>query len=239
MKNNEKIFVSNDAVAYFSDLYKQSREKEFVKERIAKCVTGERRQALTVELFWRVLILTINTTQTSSGPNGPIAKWIDGNYKVKDWNWVANKTNDELRKSGEIEFSDSQIRYPEIKAKYIAVNRDFIIKNQDRLFQKIERSQIGNKADEKFIVDFLRESFTGLGLKQSRNLMQDLGRLQYQVPIDTRVRKQLEKSGINIGEGSFSNEGYYLRIQEVIWEISERIGILPCVFDAVAFSDGL
>ena len=235
----KEIVINDDVIKYFFMLWKRNENKQFVKDRVAKCVTSEKRPLLTTQLFWSELVKTINTTQTKSvGKNNPMDRWIkNDNYKVKDWNWVSDKTDENLIKQAVEEFENSKIRYANGKSKYVPKNRNFILKNEIKLLKEIERIEIGNKYSEREGVDFLKENLVGLGLKQSRNLLQDLGRSQYQVPIDSRVIKQLEKSGIEIGKINLSSEAHYLKLQETIWAISEKIGVLPCVFDAFAFID--
>lgn len=229
--------INDDSINYFSELMRRHEHSQFVEDRIAKCVTGEKRPVLSTELFWSELVKTINTSQTKSiGLNNPMDCWIKRDYyNVKNWEWVADKTDEELYQVAKAEFTDSKIRFPQGKAKYLPSNRNFLLKNESELLHKLNDVEVGNKVCEKEVVDLLTYNFKGLGLKQSRNLLQDLGRAQYQVPIDSRVKNQLEKSGIYIGNINLGNEDTYLKVQDVVWTISKELGVLPCVFDAFAF----
>ncbi len=93
------------------------------------------------------------------------------------------------------------------------------------------------KFEERKCAEMINDTLLGFGPKQSRNLLQLLGLTKYEIPIDSRITKWLEKYGLQIKSPStLSNKRYYNQISDFIQSICENIGEYPCVLDAVIFS---
>ena len=97
-------------------------------------------------------------------------------------------------------------------------------------------------ADDKFlerkIAEIVQENLKGIGPKQARNLLQDLGLTKYETPIDSRIIKWLNEFGfpIPLSASALQDKPYYNYVSDIIFELCKRIDIKPCVLDAAIFS---
>jgi hypothetical protein len=84
----------------------------------------------------------------------------------------------------------------------------------------------------------LSENFPGLGQKQSRNLIQELGLSRHEIPIDSRVLKRMSEFGANFvpSPRALSDSATYVFVQHCLQQISSALGIYPCVLDACIFA---
>ncbi len=77
----------------------------------------------------------------------------------------------------------------------------------------------------------------GFGPKQSRNLWQTLGLFRYEIPIDSRITKWMNKNiyPFKLSATALSDLNYYEFIMNGIQKLSEECNVLPCVLDASIF----
>lgn len=84
----------------------------------------------------------------------------------------------------------------------------------------------------------LAEILQGVGPKQSRNLLQSLCLTRYEIPLDSRVVGWLRaRLGWNISMESLSRPDYYEGLLDRVQASCEAAGVLPTLFDAVAFEE--
>lgn len=136
-----------------------------------------------------------------------------------------------LQKSG-IRFYNENAKRLEMAFLNIKNNYTDIKSNLESIVLPTELEQ------ERHVADFVRKRFKGIGLKQSRNILQMLGLSQHVIPIDTRLMKSLRKNGgVNIPEKNLKlqNESVYNQIEDQINELCLLLEIKPCIFDAVIF----
>jgi hypothetical protein len=81
--------------------------------------------------------------------------------------------------------------------------------------------------------------FEGIGPKQSRNLWQWLGLTRYEIPLDSRVTRWINKHlSFRVETAALADPAYYEMMLDHIQTLCKRAGVLPCVFDAAAFDYG-
>lgn len=82
----------------------------------------------------------------------------------------------------------------------------------------------------------------GLGPKQSRNLLLNLGLMRHELPLDSRVAKWMranlsdEGSRLVLSPAALMDEDYYSFVVDGVQRLCEEAGVLPSEFDAAAFA---
>jgi hypothetical protein len=91
---------------------------------------------------------------------------------------------------------------------------------------------------ESEVAEYLDDRFKGLGPKQSRNLLQGLGLTRYEIPIDSRITKWLNKFGFpfHLSASALTDRHYYRVVSDGIQHVCEAAGVMPCIFDAAVFA---
>jgi hypothetical protein len=92
---------------------------------------------------------------------------------------------------------------------------------------------------ERGVADFLASGLRGIGPKQSRNILQELGLTRFEIPIDSRVTRWLNDCKVipfTVTAGALSDRDYYHFILDAIQRLCSECGIYPCVLDASIFS---
>jgi hypothetical protein len=91
---------------------------------------------------------------------------------------------------------------------------------------------------ERKAAEFIRQNFKGFGPKQSRNFLQMLGLSVYEIPIDSRITKWLNKFGfpLQLQATSLYDTHYYNLVSDGIQELCRQSDIYPCLLDAAIFA---
>jgi hypothetical protein len=81
-------------------------------------------------------------------------------------------------------------------------------------------------------------TLTGIGPKQSRNLLQMLGLTRYETPIDSRVMDWLRDFGfpLPLSSAALSDHSFYEFVEDGLQLLCSKAGVMPCVFDAAVFA---
>lgn len=221
------LIITSQSIEYFKNLHKKHQNRPLVLERIENSSLDKNRQDIDINLLWLAFVETINATPVN-----------DTGYKIKKWDSIKGISHDELRELAYTEFMDSNIEtYSKNNARYAVSNRNFIKKQgEEKILKTINSCEVGNSTSEEKTCVFLQK-LKGIGPKQSRNILQYLGRSHHQVPIDSSVLKQLENSGIDITGAKLDKERDYQEVQNAIWQISKELKVLPYVLDAIGFID--
>jgi hypothetical protein len=85
---------------------------------------------------------------------------------------------------------------------------------------------------------YLAETFSGLGPKQSRNLLQYLGLTRHEIPLDSRLVKWLNQYGfpLQLTAAGLSDPAYYEFVLDGVQALCKAAKVYPCIFDAAVFS---
>jgi thermostable 8-oxoguanine DNA glycosylase len=92
--------------------------------------------------------------------------------------------------------------------------------------------------DEIEVADFIDERFKGFGPKQARNFLQALGLTRYEIPIDSRMTKWLNKNGfpVKLSATALADKNYYRFVSDGIQALCEKAEVLPYLLDAAVFT---
>jgi thermostable 8-oxoguanine DNA glycosylase len=88
------------------------------------------------------------------------------------------------------------------------------------------------------VADFLDDNLKGLGPKQARNVLQALGLTRYEIPIDSRITKWLNKLPfpVCLGAAGLADRNYYGFVMDGIFDLCEASNVYPCIMDAAVFA---
>jgi hypothetical protein len=92
---------------------------------------------------------------------------------------------------------------------------------------------------ERRVADLLQDHLLGIGPKQARNILQDLGLTRFEIPIDSRVMKWINSNNIlplQVTSAALSDRNYYHFILDAIQELCKNCETFPCLLDASIFS---
>ena len=85
---------------------------------------------------------------------------------------------------------------------------------------------------------FLATKFSGIGPKQSRNILQALGLTRYEIPLDSRVIKWLrDRLGVRpLGAPLLQDAEFYEFILDAVQRLCADADEFPCMLDAAIFA---
>ena len=95
-----------------------------------------------------------------------------------------------------------------------------------------------SSALENETADYIDIHLQGFGPKQSRNFLQWLGLTRYEIPIDSRITKWLNKFGfpVVLSAGALGDKNYYQFVSDGIQQLCSASDIYPCILDAAIFA---
>ena len=112
----------------------------------------------------------------------------------------------------------------------------------DGLLKLVNRlTTLQSKEVERSISQYVSFVLTGIGPKQARNTLQDLGLTRYEIPIDSRLLDWLKDETTfpneKIIRNKMSNWNYYESLLDEIQNLCAKCNEFPCLVDAAIFSD--
>lgn len=194
--------------------------------------------------FWKQLVLALLSSQQRSTEGSAVDLFEQDEQFTLHLQDYEGKTDDEVR------VLLKSFRFGKRVTDYLRANHDRLFGEKqlwtmieplmERLVQQWNNPpDASNKYMEREAAHLLSDSLRGIGPKQSRNLLQNLGLTRYEIPLDSRVGGWLgENLGWNIYSSDLSNaEGYEFWLDR-LQSVCEVAGVLPTVFDAAAFEVG-
>lgn len=233
-----QLEVTEKDIARVRSFFDQWAKSPMVVRRAERNVNGKRAQ-LTERTLWHAIVTCQLTTQQRSGPQSPITKLmriepfplsLDTARAQRD---VGRWATDVLSKHGGIR------RYNQLSDE-IATNlqnldaRDFAV-----LLRELRPLEKGtSKSAERDAAHLLDRLLAGVGPKQARNILQSLGLSQFEIPLDSRVAKWLRGIGfpLPVAAAALSDSTYYDFALDAFQEMSQAVGVLPCLLDAAIFA---
>ena len=197
---------------------------------------------VTPTAFWHSMVSARITTQNKSGPGSR----VDELSKATPFPLSLRK----VRSEGNVErFIAETVRGRGIGknkaiAKDLAINLDRLEENRKsesrwkKTLNECNRlTKLVSVAKEREVATYIHKTFQGFGPKQSRNLLQMLGLTRYEIPIDSRLIKWLNKFDfpVELNTDVLSNKGYYEFVSNGIQELCRKADVYPCIFDAAVF----
>jgi len=134
------------------------------------------------------------------------------------------------------------IRWPVKRAREIAANfrrlEDGLWSQTFTVLKELREAKTASAQMERTAADFVDKKFMGFGPKQSRNLLQMLGLTVFEIPIDSRVTKWLNKFGfpVKLSADGLADRNYYNFVSYGFQLLCAKCDILPCLLDAAIFS---
>jgi hypothetical protein len=228
--------IDRRQIQKFVDFHKDS---SFVRDRYQKNILGKKSD-ITKERFWQSVMMGLLTTQQRSGPDSQISKFLD----MKPFPLSFERCDSATNVQGlifKIINDFNGIR----RAKTISqqAQRNLLWLNESGGWQKVF-TQIENIQNQRSIetereaAKVLSKYLIGIGPKQSRNVLQDLGITRYVLPIDSRLVKRLKEFNfpVPLPAAALSDESYYQFVEDFVINICRNLDIYPAIFDAILFS---
>lgn len=218
-------------------LYQKQSQHKFVQDRIIKNLSHNVSE-VSKEDFWGSLIMCLLTTQQRSGEDSLVTKFL--NLRPNPLSLEVCCLQDNLKEYTFNELTKAKgIRRTNNIAQEIEINYEYLQKTNWEIIDEVNRLvNVDDKLLERQIAVKVQEKLKGIGPKQSRNLLQDLGLTKYETPIDSRIVKWLNEFGfpIPLSATALQDKPYYNYVSDIIYDICEEVKIKPCVLDAVIFS---
>lgn len=223
-----------------------SKNHPLVKRRIQKNVDIDYVLDVGRERIWFVMLTCLLSTQQRSGANSPLYKFCSQKpFNLNFQECLLNSHNlgsfveETLTGFGGIRRAHTIGSQAEKNFRWVNEDWDKTKEVADELLllrryiPNVEHIQI-----ERNSAHFIQDNFFGFGPKQSRNFWQTLGLFRFEIPIDSRITKWLNKNGfpVELSASSLSNINYYEFIMTGIQEICLKCDVLPCIFDAAVFA---
>ncbi len=215
------------------------QDSSFVKDRFHHNISGTKEE-VTKEQIWASLMMGLLTTQQRSGPESAISKFLDmvpspiSLDRCKSVNNIETYIQETLSGFG-------GIRRANMVAGQVKKNLDWLEKENgwEVIFKSIEHLHGESSLElERETAQVFSRQFNGIGPKQSRNILQELGLTRYVLPIDSRLVKRLKEFNfpIPLSAAALSDETYYQFVEDFVNQICGELDIYPTVFDAILFS---
>lgn len=189
--------------------------------------------------FWYQMVSMRLTSLQRSGPNSHVARFIGMDPFPLSYDAVTENSPPAsfiaraLKESGGIRFRDTI-------ARQLAGNLRLLEEGEwpHALAQCNRLSRPVSREIEKEVADYVDDTFTGFGPKQSRNFLQALGLTRYEIPIDSRVIDWLNDFGFPVwlSATGLADRNYYKFVSEGVQALAAKCGVYPCILDAAIFA---
>ena len=228
-------------------LFEKQRENLFVKKRIEKNVNENNIPGFRRERFWEVMLMCLLTTQQRSGPNSAVSRFCNANQfslGLEDCSLNGNRLSyfveETLTKFGGLRRARTIGKETEHNFKWLSENGWNEIHEIANELVALRTEKPNNNCIpvERRAASFVAKNLKGFGPKQSRNLWQTLGLFRFEIPIDSRITKWLNKNGFpfKLSASALSDINYYEFVMTGIQKLCEKCEVLPCILDAAIFA---
>jgi hypothetical protein len=230
--------IHKEDITKVQEFYNQYRLNPFVQNRIKRNV--ERNFSdFSREYFWKAMVSCLLTTQQRSGPNSSVTKFICSepfplSYAECKINNLAHFVQKIISDFGGIRRAPTIGEELENNLNWLEAKGWETIKNMFEELKHGDSSELERKWAE-FIIDSVLKGF---GPKQSRNLLQSMGLTKYEIPIDSRITKWLDKFGfpLKLSASALADKYYYNFVLDGFQKLCKASDIYPCLLDAAIFS---
>lgn len=218
--------------------FDQHKGNPFVRNRISRNV-DKSAPKVTKDLFWEAMISCLLTTQQRSGPDSVVTRFICTNPFPLNFPLCSSQSNIEEFVS-DIITKFGGIRRANKIAEAVLDNFDWLENGGWQRIFRIADSLENNETIEieRESAEYIDDHLKGFGPKQARNLLQSLGLIRYEIPVDSRIIKWLNDFGfpIKLSSAGLTDKNYYNFVLDGLQQLCERSNIFPCVLDAAIFS---
>jgi hypothetical protein len=229
-------------------LIEEQRGNPFVRRRIEKNVSKNKPLEFRRERLWEVMLMCLLTTQQRAGPNSAVTRFCSTSpfpLGLEDCSSHGNRLSHFLEKTltkfGGLRRARTIGKEAEHNLKWLNENGWNEIHTIADELSALRKEKPNNKCIpvERRAANFISENLKGFGPKQSRNLWQTLGLSRFEIPIDSRITKWLNRKGfpLQLSAGALSDVNYYEFVMRGIQKLCENCEVLPCILDAAIFAD--
>lgn len=228
-------FDSKD-VKLVQEIVEAHKDKAIVADRFDRNLRPNKPPVKQKE-FWLRSVCCLVTSQQPSGEDSRVARFVKRTPFPLGLDVC--RQSKKLRQLAEKTISSAGLRFNERIAGFVVHNLDYMEnggwKETKEVIEPLRKNH--SVQDEREAADFIDTQFKGFGPKQSRNLLQWLGLTQYEIPLDSRITKWLNKHGfpVRLSAGALGDRNYYNFISEGIQELCRQSDVKPCVLDAAIF----
>lgn len=224
---------------------KQNEGRRIVQFRWQRNVEGQP-PAVDDAAMWMAHIMCLLTTQQRSGPGSSINRLLDqrpfplaltvcrSQSNLRDYVFELLTNAQGIRRTNRIaDAMHANLRFLE------RGGWNEMCQWRDRLLaQRRLPPDPSQRALEEAAAAYM-DQLAEFGSKQSRNFWQSLGLARYVFVLDSRVLSWLRRN-LNLPRGMLTNSGlsdpqYYQFISNLLFELCDQAGVLPCMFDAAVF----
>lgn len=230
--------VNPDDARRLREFVAAQQDNPFVRVRIRRNVE-QPPTGVTIAEFWEQLVGCLLTSQQRSGPGSPVARIIGAKPFALSFAFLQQQ-HDRVATARQVLTDFGGIRFTNLIPERLALNlaaleADLWPRTEEVLASMVEQP---TPSSERSAAEFINTHYVGFGPKQARNLLQGLGLTRYEIPIDSRITKWLNRFGfpLVVSAAALADEHYYNLISDGIQAMCRECGILPCVLDAAIFS---
>jgi thermostable 8-oxoguanine DNA glycosylase len=210
----------------------------FVRLRLKRNIERPRPR-ITKDHLWMTLVGCLLTTQQRSGPGSAVKRFLDANPFPLNYKECSSKDDLEAFARETITSFGGIRRAPTI-ARWLSNNHKALEGGLwPHLLSRAEEVNVSdNPALERETAHFLAKHLDGIGPKQSRNLLQWVGVSKYEIPIDSRITKWLNRNILkyHLSANLLADYTYYDMVSDGIQLLCKRADIWPCMLDAAIFT---
>lgn len=230
-------FTQKD-IAEVRNVVAEFHERRIVQERRARNLAGSK-PAVGRERFWKTLVMSLLTTQQQSGPTSAVARLLASEPFPLSYRRCCASADLSAFASKEL-VSFGGIRRHGVIGKELETNLKALegglwLEVQERL--ELLRAP-ASKDDERSVANFLDAELLGLGPKQARNLLQELGLTRYEIPLDSRIAKWLRRIDfpVPVTAAALGDREYYCFVLDGFQRLCSAAKQFPCVVDGAIFA---
>lgn len=228
-------------------LIEGQKKKNFVKKRMEKNTSENQSLSFQKEQFWEIILMCLLSTQQRAGPRSAVSRFFNERPFPLNLEVCTSHTNRLGFFIEEILTRFGGLRRAKTIGREASHNLNWLSENGWSEIHGIVNELVTirmQKPNSSFIpierkaANFVSDNLKGFGPKQSRNLWQTLGLFRFEIPLDSRITKWLNRNGfpIKLSAEALSDINYYEFVMTGIQELCKKCGILPCVLDAAIFA---
>jgi hypothetical protein len=229
--------IEESDIKKVKDFYIANCNNSFVKTRIDRNINNIGLN-LTKEFFWRSMVCALLTTQQKSGPFSAVTRFMNTDPFLLSLDSCKKEKNITLFVIKTISNFGGIRMYKRIGE---AINNNFYYlqeNNWELADEAFSLLHVDNFVEERKVAEKIDDNLKGFGPKQSRNMLQDMGLIKYEIPLDSRISKWLNAFNfpIKVNASSLGDKSYYNFILDGFRDLCKKTEIYPCVMDSVIFS---
>jgi hypothetical protein len=224
-----------------------------------------KRRALGVSktTIWHAMTVCLLTSRQRSTRNGRVYKFLDLDDMPLSWFHVGKYKDDaELRSYVENTIFNAGLRMNKRISGFVVQNREWLVNNDGfgqltnkltTLAEMAETDPLRGKTERKLAQE-LDFALAGIGPKQGRNFLLNMGLARDDIPLDSRVLAWLSEklppseNGMELPQSMLADEGAYSMLMDAIQALcdgqqielkegAEPTLLRPIYLDAVMFDD--